>query len=70
MYPIFYPGYLSSLVRFGRRVDRSPRLFFAGDYLVGPGVESALTSGMRAAAEIAGARAGRVPHARHDAQKK
>jgi oxygen-dependent protoporphyrinogen oxidase len=57
MYPIFYPGYLSSLVRFGRRVDRSPRLFFAGDYLVGPGVESALTSGMRAAAEIAGARA-------------
>jgi len=52
MYPIFYPGYLSSLVRFGRRVDRSPRLFFAGDYLVGPAVESALTSGERVAAEI------------------
>jgi protoporphyrinogen oxidase len=52
MYPIFYPGYLSSLVRFGRRVDRSPRLFFAGDYLVGPAVESALTSGKRVTAEI------------------
>jgi protoporphyrinogen oxidase len=70
MYPIFYPGYLSSLVRFGRRVDRSPRLFFAGDYLVGPGVESALASGMRAAAEITGARAVRVAHVRHNAQKK
>jgi protoporphyrinogen oxidase len=51
MYPIFYPGYLSSLIRFGRRIDRSPRLFFAGDYLVGPGVESALTSGIRVAAD-------------------
>ena len=69
MYPIFYPGYLSSLIRFGRRVDRSPRLFFAGDYLVGPGLESALTSGMRTAAEIAGARAVRVSRARHGAQK-
>ncbi len=66
MYPIFYPGYLSSAVRFGRRIDRSPRLFFAGDYLVGPGVESALASGVRAAEEIArcsgasfGGRAGR-----------
>ena len=57
MHPIFYPGYLSSLIRFGRRIDRSPRLFFAGDYLVGPGVESALTSGARAAMEIARARA-------------
>jgi protoporphyrinogen oxidase len=57
MYPIFYPGYLSSLIRFSRRIDRSPRLFFAGDYLVGPGVESALTSGVRVAADIARARA-------------
>jgi oxygen-dependent protoporphyrinogen oxidase len=53
MYPIFCPGYLESLIRFGRRVGRSPRLFFAGDYLVGPGLEAALTSGLRAAAEIA-----------------
>jgi len=70
MYPIFYPGYLSSLIRFGRRVDRSPRLFFAGDYLVGPGLESALTSGIRTAVEIAGVRAVRVSHAGHGAQKK
>ena len=62
MYPIFYPGYLSNLVRFGRRIDRSPRLFFAGDYLIGPGVESALTSGMRAATEIARARAPGASH--------
>jgi protoporphyrinogen oxidase len=70
MYPIFYPGYLSSLIRFGRRVDRSPRLFFAGDYLVGPGLESALTSGIRTAAEIAGVRAVRVSHTGHGAHKK
>lgn len=68
MYPIFYPGYLSRLVRFGRRIDRSPRLYFAGDYLIGPGVESALTSGLRAAAEIAGVRA-RVADLRRGAQK-
>jgi oxygen-dependent protoporphyrinogen oxidase len=62
MYPIFYPGYLSSLVRFSRRIERSPRLFFVGDYLVGPGVESALTSGLRVAAEIARGRAsGGIP---------
>ena len=68
MYPIFYPGYLSSLVRFGRRIDRSPRLFFAGDYLVGAGVESALTSGLCTAAEIARPRApGDIPHRRRRA---
>jgi len=53
MYPIFYPGYIASLIRFERRIDRSPRLFFAGDYLVGPGVECALVSGARAAEEVA-----------------
>jgi protoporphyrinogen oxidase len=52
MLPIFYPGYLTSLARFSRRIERSPRIAFAGDYLVGPSAESALTSGMRAATEI------------------
>ncbi len=52
MLPIFYPGYLTSLARFGRRIERSPRIAFAGDYLLGPTAESALTSGMRAATEI------------------
>ena len=70
MYPIFYPGYLSSLIRFGRRIDRSPRLFFAGDYLVGPGVESALTSGIRAAAAIARVGAPRGARAGGNTQKK
>jgi len=53
MHPIFHPGYLASLIRFGRRIDRSPRLLFAGDYLVGPGLEASITSGLRAAAEAA-----------------
>ena len=52
MLPVFYPGYLTNLSRFGRRIERSPRIAFAGDYLVGPTAESALTSGMRAATEI------------------
>jgi protoporphyrinogen oxidase len=52
MLPIFYPGYFARLARFGRRMDRSPRVAFAGDYLVGPTAEAAITSGMRAANEI------------------
>jgi len=38
---------------FLRRMDRSPRMAFAGDYLIGPTAEGAVTSGMRAATEIA-----------------
>ena len=34
------------------RHDRSPRLAFAGDYLVGPYTEAALTSGLRAATQL------------------
>ena len=53
MLPQFGVGYLPHLARFFSRLDRSPRLAFAGDYLVGPTVEAAIASGTRAAAEIA-----------------
>lgn len=52
MLPTFAPGHLARLAGFLGRSDRSPRLAFAGDYLVGPYTEAALTSGMRAADEI------------------
>jgi len=54
MLPQFRAGYLPRLAAFlGRRAQaRSPRLAFAGDYLVGPYTEAALTSGLRAADEI------------------
>jgi protoporphyrinogen oxidase len=51
--PVFYPSYLARLARFNGRLDRTPRLAFCGDYLVGNGAEAALTSGMRAASQIA-----------------
>ena len=53
MLPQFRVGYTARLAAFLSRTDRSPRLAFAGDYLVGPYAEAALTSGMRAATEIA-----------------
>jgi oxygen-dependent protoporphyrinogen oxidase len=53
MLPLFYAGYLPQLAAFLARRERSPRLAFAGDYLIGPYTEMALTSGMRAATEIA-----------------
>lgn len=49
--PRFGTGALARLAAFQRRNDRSPRLAFAGDYLIGTTVEAALTSGMRAASE-------------------
>lgn len=52
MLPQFHAGYLRHLRAFLDRKERSPRLAFAGDYLVGPYTEAALTSGMRAANEI------------------
>jgi oxygen-dependent protoporphyrinogen oxidase len=51
--PQFWPGYHRSLRRFLGRADRTPRLFFAGDYLIGPYTEAALTSGLRAAEDCA-----------------
>lgn len=53
MLPQFRAGYLPRLAAFLRRSDRSPRLAFAGDYLVGPYTEAALTSGLRAATALA-----------------
>lgn len=52
MLPQFYAGYLHHLASFLSRRERSPRLAFAGDYLVGPYTEAALTSGLRAASEL------------------
>jgi oxygen-dependent protoporphyrinogen oxidase len=53
MLPQFHAGYLGHLAAFQTRRDRSGRLAFAGDYLIGPSTEMALTSGMRAATEVA-----------------
>ena len=50
--PQFHAGYLRHLRAFLSRSERSPRLVFAGDYLVGPYTEAALTSGLRAANEV------------------
>jgi oxygen-dependent protoporphyrinogen oxidase len=52
MLPRFRTGYLRRLAAFRARAERTPRLVFAGDYLVGPFLEAALTSGLRAADEL------------------
>ena len=53
MLPQFRAGYTRPLAAFLDRTDRSPRISFAGDYLVGPYTEGACTSGLRAAEELA-----------------
>lgn len=50
--PQFYPGYHRAIREFLHRSERSRRIAFAGDYLVGPYTEAALASGLRAADEI------------------
>ena len=52
MLPQFRAGYLRALQAFLARTERSPRLAFAGDYLIGLYTEAALTSGLRAATEL------------------
>jgi oxygen-dependent protoporphyrinogen oxidase len=60
MLPQFGAGYTRALAAFLARSERSPRLAFAGDYLVGPYTEAACTSGLRAADEVERALAKRV----------
>ena len=52
MLPQFGAGYTRRLAAFLGRTHRSPRIAFAGDYLVGPYTEAALVSGLRAAESI------------------
>ncbi len=49
MLPQFRAGYTRRLAAFLGRTRRTPRIHFAGDYLVGPYTEAALASGLRAA---------------------
>jgi oxygen-dependent protoporphyrinogen oxidase len=49
--PKFPPGRYRQIAAFQARARR-PGLFFCGDYLVGPFIEGAVTSGLRAAAAI------------------
>jgi oxygen-dependent protoporphyrinogen oxidase len=52
MLPQFGVGYTRRLAAFRSRRARSPRIAFAGDYLVGPYAEMACASGLRAAGEL------------------
>jgi oxygen-dependent protoporphyrinogen oxidase len=53
MLPLFETGHVRRLAAFHARSERSPRLVFAGDALIGPYTEMALTSGVRAANDLA-----------------
>jgi protoporphyrinogen/coproporphyrinogen III oxidase len=56
--PKFPPGRYRAISEFQKR-RRRPGLFFCGDYLAGPFIEGAITTGLRAAESIA-ARSGNV----------
>lgn len=51
-WPLFEADDVRRLARFLQRFERSPRLAFAGDYLMAPSADGALASGLRAAAEL------------------
>jgi len=51
--PTFYPGYLTRLAAFRRTDLEPPAIALAGDYLYGPSVEGAVTSGEAAADRLA-----------------
>ena len=51
--PKFPPGRYRQIAAFRSR-KRRPGLFFCGDYLMGPFVEAAITTGMEAAESIEG----------------
>jgi len=51
-WPRFEDEDVQRLARFLLRFERSPRLAFAGDYLMAPSADAALASGLRAAAEL------------------
>ena len=51
-WPRFEADDVRRLARFLQRFERSPRLAFAGDYLMAPSADAALASGLRAAAEV------------------
>jgi protoporphyrinogen/coproporphyrinogen III oxidase len=49
--PMFPPGRYRQIAAFNQRSRRSG-LYFCGDYLMGPFIEAAITTGLKAAAEI------------------
>src|SRR5437667_4366201 len=49
--PKFPPGRYRQIAAFQER-SRRPGLFFCGDYLMGPFIEAAITTGLNAGAEI------------------